>query len=349
MPSTRSSVRDLRQLVTRNAGVRIWSAVLVVIAAGCGAVTQPGEPSDLSRYGIHADLAPEWDGRIGRGALYAANFSLSDDSSGWLRTTSAGLRATDVFVMLFERDHGPGDSPAEPPAPELRGPLHLDASDFDPANQVVDDGHGHARRLFSLSGRDFILLVEAGALSPRPDDLAEANELLASLRVDAGDFFRRKLEPARFPPRPGWHVGTSGARDARADGDWLTSWASTVKYLDEWNSIARTTLASLPRDGIVIWVGLDRDNRFATQGDPRSPEREPPFDLDDFEHRASWEGQVRELPEYLLWGTVRGEYRIDLRVYFGRQDPTASMREEAQAMLDRLELPDWGPWELDSR
>jgi hypothetical protein len=76
--------------------------------------------------------------------------------------------------------------------------------------------------------------------------------------------------------------------------------------------------------------------------------REPPFELDDFEHRASWEGQVRDLPEFILWGTVRGEYNIDLRVYFGRPDPTDAMRAEAQAMLDGLELPEWGPWELDA-
>lgn len=49
----------------------------------------------------------------------------------------------------------------------------------------------------------------------------------------------------------------------------------------------------------------------------------------------------------VLWRTVRGEYRIDLRVSFGRPDPTAEMRAEAQAMLDGLVLPEWGPWELE--
>ena len=33
---------------------------------------------------------------------------------------------------------------------------------------------------------------------------------------------------------------------------------------------------------------------------------------------------------------------------FGRQDPTDAMRDEAQAMLDGLRLPEWGPWELES-
>lgn len=97
----------------------------------------------------------------------------------------------------------------------------------------------------------------------------------------------------------------------------------------------------------MIWVGLSRSNRFPPrpQGDATFPAREPPFSLDDFEPRGAWEGQVRDLPEYLLLATVGGRYNLDLRVYFGRPDPSEAMRSEAQAMLDRLELPDWGAWE----
>ena len=97
----------------------------------------------------------------------------------------------------------------------------------------------------------------------------------------------------------------------------------------------------------MIWVGLSRSNRFPPrpQGDATFPAREPPFSLDDFEPRGAWEGQVRDLPEYLLLATVGGRYNLDLRVYFGRPDPSEAMRSEAQAMLDRLELPDWGAGE----
>jgi hypothetical protein len=107
------------------------------------------------------------------------------------------------------------------------------------------------------------------------------------------------------------------------------------------------TLEHLLGDGIVIWVSLERNNRFPPQpaGDDGFPARKPPFSLQDFERRAGWEGQVRDLPEYVLWGTVRGQYHVDLRIYFGRPVPTGSMLAEAQAMLDGLELPDWGPWE----
>ena len=61
----------------------------------------------------------------------------------------------------------------------------------------------------------------------------------------------------------------------------------------------------------------------------------------------AWEGQVRDLPEYRLWTRVEGQYDVDLRVYFGRPDPGGEMLAEAQAELDRLELPDWGTWELE--
>jgi hypothetical protein len=323
--------------------------VVVAVAAGCGAVRHETSPGALSRYGLQVDLPAGWDGRIGRGAIHAANFPLPNESSRWLQSASTRLGGNDVLVLLFERDHGPGDSPPEPPAPELEGPLRIEPSDFSPAYEVVDDDHGHGRRLFSMSGRDFVLFVETGALSPAPDLLAETNRLLTSLRVEPGDFYRRTLEPARLPMRPGWDVGNSGARDARADGDWLTSWAATIPYADDWNVMHGKTLERLPRDGIVIWVGLERSNRFPPQrgGQEGSPEREPPFELDDFERQPGWEGQVRGLPQYVLRGTVRGEYRVDIHVYFGRPEPTAAMLAEAQAMLDGLQLPEWGPWELE--
>jgi len=99
----------------------------------------------------------------------------------------------------------------------------------------------------------------------------------------------------------------------------------------------------------VSWLGLSRSNRFPPdrRDDESFPARQPPFSLADLERRGAWEGQVRDVPEYVLWATVGRQYQVDLRVYFGRPDPTTAMLAEAQAMLDGLELPDWGPWETD--
>jgi hypothetical protein len=59
-----------------------------------------------------------------------------------------------------------------------------------------------------------------------------------------------------------------------------------------------------------------------------------------------WEGQVGDVPEYRLWAVSERGYQVDLRVYFGRANPTDSMLAEADAMLAGLEFPDWGLWEL---
>ena len=56
---------------------------------------------------------------------------------------------------------------------------------------------------------------------------------------------------------------------------------------------------------------------------------------------------MRDLPEYRLWGTIDEDTQLDLRVYFGRPDPSGAMLAEAQAMLNGLELPDWGAWGLE--
>ena len=43
---------------------------------------------------------------------------------------------------------------------------------------------------------------------------------------------------------------------------------------------------------------------------------------------------MRDAPEHVLWGRVEGEYDVDLRVYFGRRDPTDEMLIRAQEELD---------------
>lgn len=108
----------------------------------------------------------------------------------------------------------------------------------------------------------------------------------------------------------------------------------------------RDAPASTARGHCDLGRPLAQQPRSAGAGGRRDlPAREPPFSLDDFEPRGAWEGQVRDLPEYLLLGTVRGEYNLELRVYFGWPDASDAMRSEAQTVLDRLELPDRGPWE----
>jgi hypothetical protein len=135
----------------------------------------------------------------------------------------------------------------------------------------------------------------------------------------------------------GWHVGSVGSVPATPQGELATAWASTAPYLDEWNALPpQRTLESLPPDGIVIWVGAWRN-----PWEPRWPEVPPPYDLERFEVSPGWEGQVRDIPEYRLWTQFDGQYEVDVRVYFGRPEPSPEMLAGAQRLLNGLELPDW--------
>jgi hypothetical protein len=96
---------------------------------------------------------------------------------------------------------------------------------------------------------------------------------------------------------------------------------------------------------VLIWVSLFR---FADPVGARAgfPARPHPYDLGDFEVLPAWEGQVRDVLEYRLWTRVEGQYDVDLRIFFGRPEPSAAMVASAQAALERLVLPDWDAWEL---
>lgn len=339
--------------------------VVAAFAAACGAERAPDQPTQAGsmerpatvrelgpRYGIAAALPAGWDGRLERGALHAASFRLAPGLLPWTPEAGERMSSPDVAVSIFEDEPRPNEPAAVDEYPELLAPLHLNAGDFEPFDGITEDsratGHGFARRTFQLSGRFFVLFAEAGERVPSPSLLAALNELLASFTVESGDFFPGTVEPGRFPDRAGWFVGTSGEDEARAEGEWTTAWAATIPYANEWNELPPAeTLVRLPRDGIVIWLGVSRSNRFPPDGEGSGgfPTLNPPFTLDQFDRRAGWEGQTRNLPEYVLWATVRRQYQVDLRVYFGRPDPTKAMLAEAQTMLEGLELPDWGPWE----
>jgi hypothetical protein len=347
--------RALRGLLRHTVWRRELAALTTgaaLLAAGCGAerATDPAIPAKSEqaagaarqlgpRYGIAVTLPAGWEGRLGRGALHAASFPLAAGVSPWTPEAGTQLRPDDVLVAVFEN--------------ELRRSPPLEVADFERFDGITEDsrttGHGFARRTFQVAGRFFVLFAETGKRNPSPSLLGALNELLGSFSVEPGDFFPGTVEPGRFTDRAGWFVGTSGEDDVRAEGEFTTAWASTIPYADGWNALPPVeTLERLPRDAIVVWLGLSRSNHFppdlyADEGFPA----QQPFSLEGFERRAGWEGQVRDLPEYVLWATVPEQYQVDLRLYFGRPDPTETMRAEAQAVLDGLELPDWGPWEIE--
>jgi hypothetical protein len=311
---------------------------LLALPLSCGETEQlSGEAeAPLHRYGISVEVPAGWDAAITRGALRAANFPLPSPPG---RPLAEG----ELLLQLFETDVEADSPPADRSLfPSLEEVPTLTAEDFNAPEPGVEQVAGLARRTFSLSGRLFVLFAASGAEVPAPAALAELDDLLASIAVEDGDFYEGSVDPPRFAPREGWDVGDSGPRPVGADGNFVSAWASTIPFRDAWNEPhADETVGVLPEDGIVIWVGLVATNRFT----PRGRHVTLPVRLADFERHAAWEGQIRDLPQYVLRASKAGEYELELRVFFGRPTPTPELADEADAMLARLRLPDWPRWD----
>jgi hypothetical protein len=287
------------------------------LAAGCGsaAVGSVG----MERYGIALEVAEGWDAEISRGLVRIAR--------------------GDVSVELYEYEAASAD---EATYFKQEWPLELAASSFGAPKDEND-------RLVSVSGRLFSVFPVG---RPSGAELDEINRSLATIEVEPGDFYPGSVRPVELPERPGWHVVSSGATPRYAYGEFVHSAAATIPYRNDPPDLPPVrTLEALPRDGILVWVGLSRDTRVppsrieAGTAFERSPP--PPYRVADLERVIGWEGQVRDIPDYRLWAVTGDRYLLDVRVYFGRAQPTEAMLAEADAMLFGLRLPDWGPWELE--
>jgi hypothetical protein len=316
------------------------SVVVAVLATACGSA-EPGARAE--RYGISLDVPEGWYGEITRGTVR-------------LGTVPAGTRLGDgdVAVVLFEHELMPFEL-HQPASPNDDWPPRFTQADIrDPDTRgAVDSGDAPGRRLVAVNGRRFNVFVESGSRSVSEQRLAELNEALAAIEVGRGDFYNGSAPPVEFPPRRGWHVVSSGPSPRYAGGEYTQSAAATIPYRNDANDLPPArTLEALPRDGILVWVGLTRDARFPAsdwdRGEAFEPRRPPPYRLEDLERFYPWEGQVRDIPEYRLWAAAGDQYLVDLRIYFGQEHPTAAMRAEADAVLRGLSWPDWGPWELET-
>jgi hypothetical protein len=94
---------------------------------------------------------------------------------------------------------------------------------------------------------------------------------------------------------------------------------------------ADLTTRDLPSTGIVVTASL-------LEGRAAFSERTLPLRLSDADVRHSFEGQVNaDVPEYVLWRSVDG-VDVDVRIFFGTQQPDAATLAAAQAALERLVL-----------
>jgi hypothetical protein len=97
--------------------------------------------------------------------------------------------------------------------------------------------------------------------------------------------------------------------------------------------------------GILIWLGLSRDSRR-----PAPPafghETRLPLRIDARTIFTNWEGN----PDYGRYGLYRqtafrrGQYDLDLWVFFGAAHPSAAAVARAQEELEQAVLPMWPRW-----
>ena len=269
-------------------------AAIVFLVAGLAG----SEPTVVHGYGMSLTVPAGWHGSITHGLVQLRG----EGVKLWIRETSP-TRRPDPF---FRRRAVP--------------PLH--ASDF----RSVEHHLG-----FTLSGRRFALLPFPA--QPSAATLDAVNAALRSFTVKAGNYYGQRLQPARFPARPGWFVGARGGK-LLAEGGQTETWAATVAYRDTPTQIPPVqTLNRLPRDGAIIWVSLSRDSALRIR----------PVNSLRIRQRLignNFEGLPRGIGIYGASLRKTG-YDLDLRVFFKTVHPSLKVIARAQAELNRLQLPIW--------
>jgi hypothetical protein len=134
---------------------------------------------------------------------------------------------------------------------------------------------------------------------------------------------------AIFRPAPGWLVERAGATNPTLVVAVTASDASAVHPVALFGSFKK-----LSPGGILVWadtVGRGRGG-FPTRS------AWPPH-LASFRVDHGWEGQPAANLQQGVWvGAVHG-WDLDIRVFFATQHPSAALRAQAQAEVNRLRLP----------
>jgi len=142
------------------------------------------------------------------------------------------------------------------------------------------------------------------------------------------------LAPPSFAPASGWVTTTTGPTRWVAPQVWAATVGSPLAGVDPLQVYGR--LRRLGPNGILVGA-----TTIARGPLPRGdfPRAKLPLRLSSFRVDRGWEGQpAARIQQRLRFVTV-GRWRLDLRVYFGTQQPSRALLREAQAELSRLRLP----------
>lgn len=182
-------------------------------------------------------------------------------------------------------------------------------------------------------------------------------ELLAAAQLELDNLVLPDYEvgsataPPTFAAQPAWNtIGTSTV--AIDPGSSPDSWAATVPFArtDLATASARAgvlwysawpsaTIEGLSPDGIVIIAGVQGTGFDGSVGGANTLDRSPSFDLSKAEVQLEWEGQDNpNAPMYVIWAGTQ-DPSIEVRVFFGRPDPTCEMLSRAQQELSTMMAP----------
>lgn len=309
---------------------------LGLLVGGCGGGAQNAGDRDraptktVRGYGLRIELPQGWRGEIvrpdPRGALTlrAANFQhppLTDLG----RELQLTMTERDVLITLVHYGRaGEGWK-----ARQATLPLAIDRGQF-----VSFEGFKRpvATDSFILEGRAFQLWAVFRDGSPSDELLAEANRVLATIALEP-----RRLDLAGLSLE--LPVGWDGfVKYADPDDQAPAVYAANAPWPDVGQNVeqaaTRELFEKLPRDGIVIsavssWYAGGEVPRKLT----------PPIQLGDGYFVAdSYEGQpAPHVSTELIFGRI-GDRFLNVQVFFGRNDPDKTMRDEANAVLATLRV-----------
>lgn len=318
----------------------ILLAVCAAPLASCGAAERGTSGQTIGKYGVGLTLPDGWVGRASRALVLASSAPLPA-GYGWLEK-GPPIGADDVVVLI--RELAP-----DPAVQETALPIALEPGDVSDENivnqaQILKGQSVGGLHEVAVNGRTFSVSVIFGSRPPTPAALAQANRVLATLTVDRAQPFTGTLPPVRLPPSPGWDTGDTGPAAIAPGGAASTAWASTVPYLDRPDELPpHRTLGRLGPGDAIVYVWIFSNELLGPV--PPDQQRARPRAIDP-NGLVSFEG-VAKAANWLDDFPVAGQhYTANVYVFFGSEHPTAATVARAQAMVDSLQLPDWGEWEI---
>lgn len=298
----------------------------------------PATTEAIDDFGIEMELPETWHGFLfswGGGSqpiLHAGTTPIDD-----LHHASAreDLGSRDVFVVLAENDGYVADY--EPVAV----PVSIRTDDLCPTCEILDGGtspppdHALFYRSFAFGPRQFDLFVEFGTSAPTDDQIAQVNDVLATLRIQSRPPPVATPAPVREAPisvdvPEGWVgkvdpvPGSTGPRVVAAYGTWDFDIGGDCG--------PEPALRDLPADGALAW--------FVEHADPNNAgdyiELMPLFSIDLQTPPARWRC-ASEAPSRKYPFRIDGRY-FDVHLALGPEATDATIRE-AEDLIKTLRAP----------